>query len=233
VSAPAPRVLVCDDELQILRALKIVLRDAGFEPVATATAAEALDAAALRPPVAAIVDLVLPDESGIEVCRRLREWSEMPIIVLSAIGEEDQKVLALEAGADDYLTKPFSLRELAVRVRAILRRMEHIRSQKATGPIEHNGLTIDVQRRRALLDGDEVGLTPLEFEILITLARDPGVVLSREQLMDRVWGYRDYAGGRVVDSHVARIRRKLKEDGAEPRFIRTVHGVGYAFRDDA
>jgi len=111
--------------------------------------------------------------------------------------------------------------------------MEHIRSQKATGPIEHNGLTIDLQRRRAVLDGEEVGLTPLEFEILITLARDPGVVLSREQLMDRVWGYRDYAGGRVVDSHVARIRRKLKEDGAEPRFIRTVHGVGYAFRDDA
>jgi two-component system response regulator MtrA len=92
---------------------------------------------------------------------------------------------------------------------------------------------VDAQRRRAVLDGEDVALTPLEFEILVTLARDPGVVLSREQLMDRVWGYRDYAGGRVVDSHVARIRRKLKEDGAEPRFIRTVHGVGYAFRDDA
>jgi DNA-binding response OmpR family regulator len=134
-------------------------------------------------------------------------------------------------GADDYLTKPFSLRELTVRVRAILRRVERITSPPATEPIDLGGLSVDPAKRKVNVDGEEVQLTPLEFEILLALAREPGVVLSREQLMDRVWGYRDYAGGRVVDSHVARIRRKLGEDGAEPRFVRTVHGVGYAFGD--
>jgi two-component system alkaline phosphatase synthesis response regulator PhoP len=109
--------------------------------------------------------------------------------------------------------------------------MERIRAHETDGPIDHSGLVIDPKRRHVSVDGGEIGLTPLEFEILLTLARDPGVVLSRDQLMDRVWGYRDYAGGRVVDSHVARIRRKLGEDGNEPRFIRTVHGVGYAFQD--
>jgi DNA-binding response OmpR family regulator len=120
-----------------------------------------------------------------------------------------------------------------VRVKAILRRVDRIRGvgQQPTGPIEHHGMMIDDARRRIEVDGQEVALTPLEFEILLALARDPGVVMSREALMDGVWGYRDYAGGRVVDSHVARIRRKLGEDGNEPRFIRTVHGVGYAFKE--
>jgi DNA-binding response OmpR family regulator len=135
-------------------------------------------------------------------------------------------------GADDYLTKPFSLRELTVRVRAILRRVERISTATADDPIDVADLSIDPSRRKVTRDGEEVQLTPLEFEILLAMARDPGVVFTREQLMDRVWGYRDYAGGRVVDSHVARIRRKLGEDGAEPRFVRTVHGVGYAFADE-
>jgi DNA-binding response OmpR family regulator len=151
--------------------------------------------------------------------------------MLTARTEEADKVAGFAVGADDYLTKPFSLRELAARVKAILRRLERMRAHENDGAIEHSGLMLDPTRRRVAVDGVEVGLTPLEFEILHTLARDPGVVLSRDQLMDRVWGYRDYAGGRVVDSHVARIRRKLGEDGAEPRFIRTVHGVGYAFQD--
>jgi DNA-binding response OmpR family regulator len=120
-----------------------------------------------------------------------------------------------------------------VRVRAILRRVERIGQPPPSEPITRGGLVIDPPRRRATVDGADVQLTPLEFEILHTLAREPGVVFTREQLMDRVWGYRDYAGGRVVDSHVARIRRKLGEDGNEPRFIRTVHGIGYAFREDA
>ena len=153
--------------------------------------------------------------------------------MLTARTEEADKVAGFAVGADDYLTKPFSLRELTVRVKAILRRVDRIRGvgQQPTGPIERHGMMIDDARRRVEVDGEEIGLTPLEFEILLALARDPGVVMSREALMDRVWGYRDYAGGRVVDSHVARIRRKLGEDGNDPRFIRTVHGVGYAFKE--
>jgi DNA-binding response OmpR family regulator len=116
-------------------------------------------------------------------------------------------------------------------VKSIIRRIERMRAMETEGPIVRDGLEVDASRRRVTVDGAEIPLTPLEFEILVTLAREPGVVFSREQLMDRVWGYRDYAGGRVVDSHVARIRRKLGEDGNEPRFVRTVHGVGYAFQD--
>jgi DNA-binding response OmpR family regulator len=226
-------ILVVDDEEAIAEAVRARLEAEGYRVVVASDGPQAIEAHSVENPALVVLDLMLPGMDGLEVCRQIQRERWTPVLMLTARTEEADKVAGFAVGADDYLTKPFSLRELAVRVRAILRRMEHIRSQKATGPIEHNGLTIDLQRRRAVLDGDEVGLTPLEFEILITLARDPGVVLSREQLMDRVWGYRDYAGGRVVDSHVARIRRKLKEDGAEPRFIRTVHGVGYAFRDDS
>jgi DNA-binding response OmpR family regulator len=178
-----------------------------------------------------VLDLMLPGMDGLEVCRRLQAGRWVPVLMLTARTEEADKVAGFAVGADDYLTKPFSLRELTVRVRAILRRVERITSQPVTEPIDHGGLSVDPAKRKVNVDGEEVQLTPLEFEILLALAREPGVVLSREQLMDRVWGYRDYAGGRVVDSHVARIRRKLGEDGAEPRFVRTVHGVGYAFGD--
>ena len=170
-----------------------------------------------------------------------RNRSVAPILAVKLVAgrartaktEEADKVAGFAVGADDYLTKPFSLRELAVRVRAILRRVERIENVQGQddAPIELHGLRVDAARRRVEVDDEEIGLTPLEFEILLALAREPGVVLSRDQLMDRVWGYRDYAGGRVVDSHVARIRRKLGEDGNEPRFIRTVHGVGYAFKE--
>jgi DNA-binding response OmpR family regulator len=149
--------------------------------------------------------------------------------MLTARTDEADKVAGFAVGADDYLTKPFSLRELAARTKAILRRMDRIGAPPPDGSIERQGLVIDATRRRATVDGAEIPFTPLEFEILYTLAREPGIVFSREQLMDRVWGYRDFAGGRVVDSHVARIRRKLEEDVDEPRFVRTVHGVGYAF----
>jgi DNA-binding response OmpR family regulator len=152
--------------------------------------------------------------------------------MLTARTEEADKVAGFAVGADDYLTKPFSLRELALRVKAILRRMDRIRTDGSSEPIVRGSLVVDPVRHRVTVDGEEVPLTPLEFEILFKLAREPGVVLTREQLMDRVWGYRDFGGGRVVDSHVARIRRKLGEDGNEPRFIRTVHGVGYAFQEE-
>jgi DNA-binding response OmpR family regulator len=168
---------------------------------------------------------------GLEVCREMQRDSWTPVLMLTARTDEADKVAGFAVGADDYLTKPFSLRELAVRVRAILRRVERIRSTVDGQPLVRGELTIDAARRRAMLGDNEVQLTPLEFEILIALARDPGVVLTREQLMDRVWGYRDYGGGRVVDSHVARIRKKLEEEGGQADAIRTVHGVGYAFRE--
>jgi DNA-binding response OmpR family regulator len=175
---------------------------------------------------------MLPGMDGIEVCKAIQHDRWTPVLMLTARTEEADKVAGLAVGADDYLTKPFSLRELTARVKAILRRMERMGTAlRDEGPIEREGFELDASRRRIAVDGEDVALTPLEFEILHVLAREPGVVFSREQLMDRVWGYQDYAGGRVVDSHVARIRRKLGEDGNDPRFIRTVHGVGYAFME--
>jgi DNA-binding response OmpR family regulator len=225
-------ILVVEDEEAIAEAVRARLEAEGYRVVVAADGPSAIDAHRREHPALVVLDLMLPGMDGLEVCRQIQRETWTPVLMLTARTEEADVVAGFAVGADDYLTKPFSLRELVVRVRAILRRMEHIRSERASGRIQRNGLSIDVERRRAVLDGEDVQLTPLEFEILVTLARDAGVVLSREQLMDRVWGYRDYAGGRVVDSHVARIRRKLREDGAEPRFIRTVHGVGYAFRDE-
>src|SRR4051794_30151606 len=180
-----PRVLVCDDEPQILRALRVLLRDAGFEVDAVATAQEALDHAALRPPEAAIIDLVLPDGSGTEVCRQLREWSEVPIIVLSAVGEEDAKVDALAAGADDYVTKPFGPRELIARLNAVLRRA----SGGAGDPSIHaDGLEIDLAAHVVRLDGRPVHLTPTEFELLRALAQNRGRLMTHRMLLSEVWG---------------------------------------------
>jgi DNA-binding response OmpR family regulator len=191
---------------------------------------QAIETCAQAHPDLVVLDLMLPGMDGLEVCREIQRDRWVPVLMLTARTEEADKVAGFAVGADDYLTKPFSLRELALRVKAILRRVDRIASLSASGPIRHGGLEVDPGRRRVLVDDVEIVLTPLEFEILLTLAREPDVVFSRDQLMDRVWGYRDYAGGRVVDSHVARLRRKLGEDGQEPRFIRTVHGVGYAFR---
>ncbi len=224
-------VMVVDDEEAIAEAVRARLESEGYRVVVAADGAQAIELNKEHRPDLVVLDLMLPGMDGLEVCQQIQREGWTPVLMLTARTEEADKVAGFAVGADDYLTKPFSLRELAARVKAILRRMERMRSPQSDGPLGANGLTIDATRRRVTVDDDEVQLTPLEFEILLTLARDPGVVLSREQLMDRVWGYRDYAGGRVVDSHVARIRRKLGEDGNEPRFIRTVHGVGYAFQE--
>ena len=226
-------VLVVDDEEAIAEAVRARLESEGYRVVVAADGAQALAAAEREPPDLVVLDLMLPGMDGLEVCKRLQRDRWVPVLMLTARTEEADKVAGFAVGADDYLTKPFSLRELAVRVRAILRRSERV-AQAASGDetLRLGALSIDAARRRVYVDALEIQLTPLEFEILLTLARDPGVVFTREQLMDRVWGYRDYAGGRVVDSHVARLRRKLGEDGTT-RFVRTVHGVGYAFRDDA
>jgi DNA-binding response OmpR family regulator len=228
----AQTVLVVDDEEAIAEAVRARLESEGYRVVVAADGPQAIAAHAAEHPDLVVLDLMLPGMDGLEVCTEIQKERWTPVLMLTARTEEADKVAGFAVGADDYLTKPFSLRELAVRVRAILRRIERIQgSAKEQGPIESLGLMIDPQRRIVTVDGEEIGLTPLEFEILLTLAREPGVVLARDVLMDRVWGYRDYAGGRVVDSHVARIRRKLGEDGNDPRFIRTVHGVGYAFKE--
>lgn len=225
-------ILVVDDEEAIAEAVRARLESEGYRVVAAADGPEAIQAHAEHHPDLVVLDLMLPGMDGLEVCKQIQRDGWTPVLMLTARTEEADKVAGFAVGADDYLTKPFSLRELTVRVKAILRRVDRIKgAAEPTGAIERNGMVIDAARRRVEVDGAEVGLTPLEFEILLTLARDPGVVLSRDALMDGVWGYRDYAGGRVVDSHVARIRRKLGEDGNEPRFIRTVHGVGYAFKE--
>lgn len=226
-------ILVVDDEEAIAEAVRARLQSEGFQVVVAGDGPEAIGLCEQVHPDLVVLDLMLPGMDGLEVCRQIQRDRWVPVLMLTARTEEADKVAGFAVGADDYLTKPFSLRELVVRVRAILRRMERIGALPADEPIDRAGLAIDQARRTVAVDGSHVQLTPLEFEILLTLARTPGVVFTREQLMDKVWGYRDYAGGRVVDSHVARIRRKMGEDGAEPRFIRTVHGVGYAFREPA
>jgi len=225
-------ILVVDDEEAIAEAVRKRLESEGFRVVVAGDGPEAIRLHAEHRPDLVVLDLMLPGMDGLEVCKVIQRDRWTPVLMLTARTEEADKVAGFAVGADDYLTKPFSLRELTVRVKAILRRMERIGgATEPANPIDLDGLILDPARRRVMVDGEEIGLTPLEFEILHALAREPGVVLSRDQLMDRVWGYRDYAGGRVVDSHVARIRRKLREDGNEPRFIRTVHGVGYAFKE--
>ena len=222
------RVLVCDDELQILRALRVILRDAGFEVIAVATAQEALDAAAVRHPDAAILDLVLPDGDGVEVCRSIREWSEMPIIVLSAVGEEAQKIRALEAGADDYVTKPFSPGELTARLTRALERTGP-RGSAGEPVLSADGLELDLAAHRVLVDGDEVHLTPIEFELLRTLMQGRGRLLTHRALLTEVWGPGYEFDTQTLRVHVANLRRKIEPQPGAPRYIVTDPGVGYRF----
>jgi DNA-binding response OmpR family regulator len=225
-------ILVVEDEEAIAEAVRARLASEGYRVRLAFDGPQALRAAAEEAPDLVVLDLMLPGMDGLEVCRQIQRGEWVPVLMLTARTEEADKVAGFAVGADDYLTKPFSLRELAARVRAILRRMDKIREMSPTESVARLDLTVDPARRRVLRGTEEIALTPLEFEILLTLAMNPGVVFSRDQLMDRVWGYRDYAGGRVVDSHVARVRRKLGDEAAEPRYIRTVHGVGYAFQED-
>lgn len=219
------RVLVCDDESQILRALRVILRDAGFDVLPASTAQEALDGAAVQAPDAAIVDLVLPDGDGVEVTRSLREWSAMPIIVLSALGEEEQKVRALEAGADDYVTKPFGPRELVARLEAGLRRA----LPGEEGPVLRAGeLELDLAAHLVTLGDDEVHLTRTEFSLLKALMGGRGRLMTHAALLREVWGpaYEDDVA--TLRTHIANLRRKVEPPGAE-RHIKTEPGIGYRF----
>jgi two-component system KDP operon response regulator KdpE len=221
-----PRVLVCDDEPQILRALRITLRDAGFEVLPAATAAEALDVAALQAPDAAILDLVLPDGDGIDLTRQLREWSALPILVLSAVGEEESKVRALEAGADDYVTKPFSPRELVARLHAALRRAR----RAAEEPILRAGeIELDRPAHAVRRAGVDVHLTPIEYRLLTALMTRPGRLITHSALLTEVWGpaYADDVA--TLRTHIANLRRKVEPSDPARRHIRTDAGIGYRF----
>ena len=217
------RILVVDDEPQILRALETMLRGAGYEIDTAETAETALAYAAARPPDAVILDLVLPDRTGVEVCRELRAWTKVPILVLSAVGEERDKVEALDAGADDYVTKPFGIDELLARLRAALRR--------AAGPgepvIEIGELTIDLDKRTVSRDGKPVQLTPNEFALLRYLAQNEGRLLTHRALLREVWGPSYQTESHYLHVYVSQLRRKIEPDPARPRYLLTEAGAGY------
>ena len=222
------RILVVDDEPQIVRGLKIILRGAGYTVEAAETKAEALASLSVRPPEALVLDLVLPDGDGVEVCREVRSWSALPILVLSAVGDERQKVRALDAGADDYVTKPFGSDELLARLRAVLRRSHEV---GASPRIAVGEIVIDLQDRSVTRDGVEVHLTPIEFDLLRVLAQHHGRLVTQRHLLQEVWGPQYSDETHYLRVHVAHIRAKLERDPSRPRYLITEPGVGYRLRD--
>jgi len=216
------RVLVVDDEPQILRALRINLRARQYEVSTAATGVEALEQAAAHPPDLVILDLGLPDMDGVDVIGGLRGWTAVPIIVLSGRADSGDKVEALDAGADDYVTKPFRLAELLARVRALLRR-------GGTEVPEVNGVRVNAESRRAWLGDEELTLTAKEFDLLNTLVLGAGKVITRDQLMREVWDASRGTSSKTLDMHISWLRRKLGDDAASPRLITTVRGLGFRF----
>ena len=225
------KVLLVEDDARLAQLTSRYLEGHGVV-VTTATDGVEGQAEALRRQYDCIVlDLMLPGRDGIEVCRQLRSRSQVPIIMLTAKGSETDKVAGLEVGADDYITKPFSMREFRSRVKAALRRSRMGGETSDDGSIECEGLTIDFDRRMVTLDDEEVRVTYVEFEILGALARSPGRVLTREILLEHVWGDSDYRDPRTVDVHIRHLREKLEQDPKEPDYLFTVRGVGYRFRE--
>ena len=222
-----PRVLVVDDEQQILRALQTSLRGAGYEVETADTAERALAAAAMRPPEAVILDLVLPDGTGIEVCRELRKWSSAPVILLSAVGEEREKVAALDTGADDYVTKPVGIDELLARLRAVLRR----RAPAGEPVIEVGDLVVDLEKRSVTMSGEAIRLTPHEFELLRVLAVNEGKLLTHRALLTEVWGPGYGSEANLLHVNISQLRRKIEPDRARPRYLLTEPGAGYRLVD--
>jgi two-component system response regulator ResD len=220
------RVLVVDDEPVVTEVVERYLRREGFAVESAADGGEALERAAAWAPDLVVLDLMLPGMDGLEVCRRLRQGGDVPVIMLTARGEETDRIVGLEMGADDYLVKPFSPRELVARVRSVLRRTAE-RPAPASGALAIGGLRVDPQRREASRDGHPLHLTAKEFDLLHFLAAHPGMVFTREQLMDQVWDY-TYAGDHsTVTVHIRRLREKVEADPVRPRYVKTVWGVGY------
>jgi two-component system, OmpR family, KDP operon response regulator KdpE len=217
------RVLVVDDEPQFLRALVTNLRGAGYEVDTAVTAAEALTAAGLHPPDAFILDLLLPDGTGVEVCRELRTWTEAPIVLVSAVGEEEEKIAALDAGADDYVTKPFAIGELLARLRAALRR-----AGTPGEPVLNVGpITVDLEKHAVTVDEKAVHLTPHEFRLLRVLAQNEGKLMTHRSILREVWGPAYGDESNYLHVYISQLRRKLEPDPARPRYLLTEPGAGY------
>jgi DNA-binding response OmpR family regulator len=233
MSESAPTILLVDDEDSVRKVLSFPLERDGYDVVQAADGEEALEKFDAHPVDLVVLDIMLPRLDGLEVCKRLRAKSAVPIIMLTARDDELDKVIGLELGADDYITKPFSIREFRSRVRALLRRARAPRAGDGAAEerIEHDGLVIDVPRRVVEVRGDPVQLTYVEFELLRALAAQPGRVFSRRMLLEALWKSADYRDPRTIDVHVRHLREKLEAEPRSPEFILTVRGVGYRFRD--
>ena len=226
----APRALVVDDEAPIVEVVRSYLADAGMDVAVARDGPSALRLARELRPDIIVLDVMLPGFDGFEVLREVRRFSDAYVIMLTARAEEVDRIVGLTVGADDYLVKPFSPRELVARVKAILRRPRSALGGAGSGPLELGELVIDSPGRLVTLRGDLIGLTTIEFDLLATLAAEPGIVFSRQRLLDRVWGM-DYVGDEhVVDVHLGNLRKKLRDDAVTPTFIETVRGAGYRFR---
>jgi two-component system response regulator RegX3 len=222
------RILLVEDEASIVRPLADALSREGFEPHVAGTVAEAIELGRRIEPDLVLLDLMLPDGSGFDVCRELRRSSDVPIVMLTARGDEADRVVGLELGADDYVVKPFSAREVIARIRAVLRRAIST-PQKPEGPMEIGDLRLDPERRSVERAGEPVDLARKEFELLHRLMSDAGSVLTREQLIEDVWDMNWFGSTKTLDVHVSSLRRKLDDDPSAPRYIHTVRGVGFRF----
>ncbi|HSQ37640.1 MAG TPA: response regulator transcription factor [Acidimicrobiia bacterium] len=224
--AGARRILIADDEPDLRRMLTAYLKAEGFEPSVAADGPQTLERMRTEAPDLVVLDVGMPGIDGFEVLQRIRADSDVPVIMLTARSEEVDRVVGLTVGADDYVTKPFSPRELAARIKAVLRRGRRPGEEEV---LRFPGLSMDLARREVLRDGEAVALTTLEFDLLAALASGPGRVFTRDQLLQRVWGFDYFGVDRVVDVHVANIRKALGDDAADPAIIGTVRGVGYRF----
>ena len=232
MSSETPRILLVDDEQSVQTLLTYPLRKEGYDVIAASTGREALARFQEGQFDLVVLDVMLPELDGFDVCKQLRAKSSVPIIMLTAKAEELDKVLGLELGADDYITKPFSMREFRSRVKAVLRRAELSRNgDAAEAPLVAGELRVDFAKRQVELRGEPIRLTYVEFEILSTLARSPGRVFSRGMLLERLWGDSSFRDPRTIDVHIRHLREKLELDPANPELIFTVRGVGYHFRD--
>jgi two-component system alkaline phosphatase synthesis response regulator PhoP len=224
------KILVVDDEVEIVRILRGYLERAGYTVLSAYTGPEAVRMARQESPALVVLDLMLPGMDGWDVCRTLRRESDLPIIMLTARVEETDRVIGLELGADDYVTKPFSPREVVARVRAVLRRVQGPRAPEAER-LAVDALVLDAARHTVTMDGRAVDLTPTEFEILQALMREPGRVLSRLQLLEAATGEAYEGYERTIDTHIKNMRRKIEDEPASPTYLLTVHGVGYKMRE--